>query len=167
MNDPAPDWAALYEKHREAMYGAALTVLARKAPDLANDAVNSAMVSLMENPPSGVTNWRALLVATAKRRALDMVRSAAIKQASELVDEHTDHRSPDGNAILRRLDLAARAKAAITTLNVQEKYVLDEYLVHQNSRASVAEALGVTPGRVSQIATKVQRDLRAALEEGG
>lgn len=167
MNNPAPDWAALYEKHRDAMYGAALMVLARKAPDLANDAVNSAMVSLMENPPSSVSNWKALLVATAKRRALDIVRSAAIKRASELVDEHAEDRSPDGDAILRRLDLAARAKAAIAMLNAQEQYVLNEYLVHQDSRASVAAALGVTPARVSQIATKIQRDIRAALEEGG
>jgi RNA polymerase sigma-70 factor (ECF subfamily) len=167
MNTPAPDWAALYQKHRNAMYGAALTVLARKAPDLANDAVNSAMVSLMENPPSDVKNWEALLVSTAKRRALDMVRSPAIARANELKDDYRDDHSADEDAIVRRLDAVARAKVAISKFNDQEHYVLNEYLVHQRDRSDVAGDLSVSPPRVSQIATKIQRVLRAALEEGG
>ena len=49
MADPSYDWAALYQKHRDAMYGVAYEVLRGSGRvDLADDAVQEAMVSLMK-----------------------------------------------------------------------------------------------------------------------
>jgi len=53
MADPSYDWAALYQKHRDAMYGVAYEVLRASGRwDLAADAVQEAMVSLMKAPPA-------------------------------------------------------------------------------------------------------------------
>lgn len=168
MSDAGPDWAALYEKHRPAMYRVALTVLARKAgPDLANDAVNAAMVSLMERPPENVENWEALLVSTVRRRALDIVGSAAVARGSELGDDHDASDGASEDDVLDRMDLVARARRGILALKPQERYVLEQYLVLERDRAEVAAELNVTPPRVSQIVRKIQGAVRAALEEGG
>jgi DNA-directed RNA polymerase specialized sigma24 family protein len=69
---PPPDWAALYQQHRDAMYRVAARVLrgAGRA-DEAGDAVSAAMESLMKSPPANVLNWQAVLVTAVKRRALD------------------------------------------------------------------------------------------------
>ncbi len=50
-----PDWAALYQRHRDAMYRVAAKVLreAGLADQAGGDAVQAAMVSLMKSPPSG------------------------------------------------------------------------------------------------------------------
>src|SRR4051794_2680297 len=80
---PPPDWAALYQKHRDAMYRvAARTLRDAGRVDEAEDVVMAAMESLMKNPPTGVTNWEAMMVQTSKRRALDVLKSAAVKHAS-------------------------------------------------------------------------------------
>ncbi|MBK6885379.1 MAG: hypothetical protein IPH03_02310 [Tetrasphaera sp.] len=80
---PPPDWAALYEKHRDAMYRVAARTLrgAGRAHE-AEDAVMKAMVSLMERPPQGVQNWEAMLVKVTHRRALDLLKSTDIQHAS-------------------------------------------------------------------------------------
>lgn len=87
--DPSYDWAALYQKHRDAMCGVAYEVLrGSRRWDLAADAVQEAMVSLMKAPPTEPPrSWEALLVATSKRRALDIVRSAAVVRGVEYTEE--------------------------------------------------------------------------------
>jgi DNA-directed RNA polymerase specialized sigma24 family protein len=77
---PPPDWAALYQQHRDAMYRVAARVLrgAGRA-DEAGDAVSAAMESLMKSPPANVLNWQAVLVTAVKRRALDLLGSSAVR----------------------------------------------------------------------------------------
>jgi DNA-directed RNA polymerase specialized sigma24 family protein len=77
---PPPDWAALYQQHRDAMYRVAARALREAGrADKAGDAVSAAMASLMKSPPANVQNWQALLVKAAKRRALDILGSAAVR----------------------------------------------------------------------------------------
>lgn len=53
MADASIDWAALYQKHRDAMFRVAKGVLRSSGRvDLADDAVQDAMVSLMKSPPT-------------------------------------------------------------------------------------------------------------------
>ena len=87
-----PDWAALYQKHRDAMYRIAARVLREAGlAESAEDAVMDAMTSLMNSPPTEtVRNWEAVLVTAAKRKALDLLRSAAIQHRGPQLDETHD-----------------------------------------------------------------------------
>lgn len=169
MADPLYDWAALYQKHRDAMYGVAYEVLRGSGRwDLAADAVQEAMVSLMKAPPAEPPrSWEALLVATSKRRALDIVRSAAVARGVEYSEEYVSgDAAPDEDDIMDRLEKMARARPAIARLDAQEHYVLAQYVVLDRPRGDVAAELGVTPARISQINTKVLSKINAAVEGG-
>ncbi len=152
MADASIDWAALYQKHRVAMFRVAKGVLRSSGRvDLADDA-----------PP--------LLVATAKRRALDIVGSAAMVKGAVLEEERASPASEqDIEEVLERLEKMALVRAAIAKakLDPRAHYVLAQYVVLARPRAEVAAELGVTPARVSQIATKVLRDINTAVTEGG
>lgn len=169
-SDPSVDWAALYQKHRAAMYGVAYEVLRGSGRvDLAADAVQEAMVSLMKKPPTEIPrSWEALLVATAKRRALDMIRSAAMVRGVELSEEFLPGAAPsDEDEALERLEKIARARPVIARLDQQSHTVLAQYIVLDRPRSDVAAELGVTPARISQIATRVLTEINAAVQEGG
>lgn len=169
MTTEGPDWAALYQEHRDAMFRVALSVLRSSGQiDLAQDAVQAAMVSLMSSPPKNVENWAAVLVMTAKRRALDMVQSAFVARKVEFEeDRHRDGYPDDGFEILERLEKVERVRRIIVRYEGQDRHVLTEYLVKDRPRADIADELGVSPARVSQIATKIRNELEAALQEGG
>lgn len=169
MVDAPIDWAALYQKHRNAMYGVAYEVLRGSGRvDLAADAVQEAMVSLMNAPPAAPRSWEGLLVATAKHRALDIVRSAAVVRGVAYSEEYLPISEPSGeDETLERLEKVARARPVIAQLDPQAHTVLAEYIVLDRPRADVAAELGVTPARVSQIATKVLAEIAAAVAEGG
>lgn len=170
MADPTYDWAALYQKHRDAMYRVAYEVLRGSGRwDLAADAVQEAMVSLMKAPPAEPPrSWEALLVATSKRRALDIVRSAAVVRGVEYSEEYVPGvAAPDEDDAAEWLEKMARVRPVVALLDPQEQQVLAQYIVLDRTRDEVAAELGVSPGRISQISTKVLSKIKAAAEEGG
>lgn len=170
MADAAIDWAALYQKHRNAMYGVAYEVLRGSGQvDLAADAVQEAMASLMKSPPKETPrSWEALLVVTTKRRALDMIGSAAMVRGVEFSEEFLPGEVSSGeDETLERLEKMARARPVIARLDTQAHTVLAQYIVLDRPRAEVAAELGVTPARISQIATKLLTEINAAVQEGG
>lgn len=170
---PPPDWAALYQKHRDAMYRVAARTLrdAGRADD-AEDVVMAAMESLMKSPPQGVTNWEAMMVKVTKRRALDLLKSAAVAHASSA--DLADH---DGASIDLVEDEAAEAvdrqRAAavvwdkLAILDDRHRMVAWEYIGKQRSRDDVAAELDVTPARVSQMARAALGQLGEALAAEG
>jgi RNA polymerase sigma-70 factor (ECF subfamily) len=169
MAEVPTDWAALYQRHRDAMYGVAHEVLRGTGRvDLAGDAVNEAFLSFMKSPPAEPPrSWEALLVATAKRRALDIIRSAAVRRDAEYVEENLPVTgATDDDEVLERLEKIARAKPVVARLSGRERIVLEQYVICEHPRAEVAAALGVSPARISQIATAVLAKIHAALEEG-
>ncbi|MEU2043595.1 sigma-70 family RNA polymerase sigma factor [Nocardia niwae] len=164
-----PDWAALYLKHREAMYHVAYKVLGEVGmADQAGDVVNEAMVSLMDAPPRDVRNWQALLVSTAKRRALDLLRSAPVRRAGpELDDQHDTAElgdvAEDAAERVDRQRAAARVWESLAVLDEPHRKVAREYIAQARPRADVAADLGVTPARVSQMMTRALKELRSAI----
>jgi hypothetical protein len=81
---PPPDWAALYQQHRDAMYRAAAARVLRGAgrADEAGDAVSAAMESLMKSPPANVLNWQAVrgAASAAPRRSIASLPSANFRR---------------------------------------------------------------------------------------
>ena len=170
---PPPNWAALYAKHRDAMYRVAARTLrgAGRAAE-AEDVVMKAMVSLMEVPPQSVQNWEAMMVRVTQRRALDLLKSAHVQHASgaQLAD-------PDGSALatfeddvieaVDRQRAAASVWDKLALLDDRHRRVAWEYVAKGRPREEVAAEMGVSPARISQMATRALRVLREALEQEG
>lgn len=170
---PSPDWAALYQKHRDAMYRVAATTLRSAGrQDEAEDAVMAAVQSLMKAPPSNVRNWEAMLVRVTKRRALDMLCSAVGRRESVGINyEHDVGDATDvGDDVAEHVDEqrdGAVLRDSLATLDPRHRQVLWEFVGKQRSRGDVAAELGVTPGRISQIAAEGLRQLHSVLHIKG
>jgi RNA polymerase sigma-70 factor (ECF subfamily) len=166
MAPTRPDWGPLYETHRRAMYLVALSILRRR--ELAEDAVQNAMVSLINNPPSDVKNWEAVMVNAAKMRALDIVGSAAERHRGGPLDPERDPESrgltPD--QAIDALDVVVKVRKLESVMDVltdREGQVLVRRVLREESRDAIAADLGVSPARVSQIVTAALSKLRDAL----
>ena len=170
---PPPDWAALYQQHRDAMYRVAARVLreAGRATE-AEDAVAAAMESLMKSPPRNVSSWEAVLITAAKRRALDILGSAGVRHAARAEDSPSqepgvDELADDVVEAVDRRRAAAVAWDKLALLDARHRAVVWEYVALERSRQDVASELGVTRARVSQMAKEALRILREALESEG
>jgi RNA polymerase sigma factor (sigma-70 family) len=173
MGGVQPDWAALYLRHRDAMHRVVASVLRDAGmADQANDVVQEAMTSLMSSPPANVGSWEALMVTAAKRKAYDLLRSAAVRRAgSELGPEH-DHADPVDVAedVAEQVD-RQRARAGVwdglSVLDTRHRKVAWDYIALGRSRAEVAAELDVSPSRVSQMVRRALEDLRHYVDEQG
>jgi RNA polymerase sigma factor (sigma-70 family) len=162
-----PDIGALYLQHRDAMYRVAASVLreAGRASD-AGDAVQDAIVSILASPPVGVQNWEALLVSTAKRRALDRLKSASVRHSGGELDEGYDRAEPGDDLaddVASAVDSQRRAALAwdsLAALDERHRKAVWDTVALQRPRGEVAAELGVTPARVSQIVTAALKELR-------
>lgn len=174
MTESVPDLAALYLQHREAMYRVAASVLrgAGRAAEAA-DVVQDAIVSIMNSPPSGVRNWEAVLVTAAKRKALDFLKSALVTHAGPALEDDDEgelsfaHPAVDVEEevqdLLENERRAAVLRECLRTLDERHRRVVWDIQVSERSRAEVAEELGVTPPRISQMMTKALAQLRDEL----
>ena len=137
-----------------------------------DDVVMSAMESLMKKPPSTVSNWEAMLVQTTKRRALDLLRSAAVKHASsvDLTDLDVASHEDLELEIVEAVDRERNAMVLwdkLAVLDARHRQVAREYVGKARPRADVAAEMGVSPARISQMATAALKKLRDALEKEG
>jgi RNA polymerase sigma factor (sigma-70 family) len=158
------------------MYRVARSILRQAGREAeAEDAVMAAMESLMKSAPQQVANWEAVMVTAAKRRAVDLLRSAAARHAGPPLEPEHDHSDPLGGLSLAEdvAELIDRERAGailwdkLALLDERHRTVVWEYTGLNRSRSEVADELGVTPARVSQIATEALRVLRDALMDEG
>lgn len=170
---PPPDWAALYLLYRDALWRVAATKLRPAGlADDAEDVVQEAIFSLMASPPAVVDSWEALLVRTVQFRAIDRIKSAAVKHAGPELTDRLDRATEQdvaaevGEAI-DRSRLAAKVWDALALLDDRHRRVAWEVVALERPRAAVAAELGVTPARISQIRKEALEQLRAALAEEG
>jgi RNA polymerase sigma factor (sigma-70 family) len=138
--------------------------------DQASDVVQDAMESLMASPPNDVRSWEAIMVTAAKRRALDLLKSAAVRHAGpELSEEHDQadlgDLSEDVAESVDRERAAAVVWDSLAVLDDRHRRVAWEYVARERPRAEVAAEFGVTPGRVSQMAKRALEQLRDAMRE--
>ena len=78
-----PDWAALYQRHRESMLRVAASLLrqADRDADQAQDIVNQVFVEVMNKPPDQPGNWEAYLVKATANRTKDHMTAAEARRA--------------------------------------------------------------------------------------
>lgn len=169
---PPPDWAALYEAHKNSMHRVAKTILRGSGLiDQAEDAVQEAMRSLMRSPPQNVERWEAVMVSATKRKAIDLLRSAPVRHAGpEVKDQHyRDETYPDlSDDVSEELDrqrAAADVRDRLKMLPDRDREVVWRRAALEESREQVAADLGVSPGRVSQITKAALKQLRDIIEK--
>ena len=172
MSAMEPDLGALYLMHRDAMHRVAAAVLREAGMAAqAGDAVQDAMVSILSSPPEGVKNWEAFLVMAAKRRALDRIRSADARHSGSALPEdaldRVDHDvdiAEEVSADVDRKNRAAIAWDCLAVLEDRDRKVVWDICALERARGEVADELGVTPGRISQIVARGLAALREAME---
>ncbi|MBD8485862.1 sigma-70 family RNA polymerase sigma factor [Frigoribacterium sp. CFBP 8759] len=149
--------AVAYRDHRDALRRVAFASLfdAGLQAD-ADDLVNTAVAEVLEKLPVGVQNWEAYLVRIVKRRAIDLIRSARVRHGSAaFVDQEM---TPDDRDLLGDvddqidvIDSMARATDALNELDTTLRTVAYECLWNQKPQKVVADQLGLTQARVSQL----------------
>ncbi|MDR2975568.1 MAG: hypothetical protein LBV00_12830 [Propionibacteriaceae bacterium] len=120
-----------------------------------------AMVSLLAHPPTGVRQPGALMVETAKRKAIDMMRSrdVALHVGWGLGDEDvfSDDVAHDGRG---REQLVRLALTEVDRLPVAQRVVIRRVVMDGCSASEVAPGLGVTAARVCQLRVEALLVLR-------
>lgn len=169
-----PDLGALYLRHRVAMYAVASNVLGGRGLQAhVEDIVMDVIADLLARPPrEAVKNWEAYLVSATRNKAVDLIRSAAVRRSGgplspeqePTVDEHiaddvaqsVDDRMLGGHV----WDLLAR-------LEPRDRRILTECVMHERPQEQVAREFGISRSRVSQICSDALRTLQAELTKEG
>ena len=131
----------------------------------ADDVVTNAIAEILEKQPSDVENWEAYLVTVVRRRAIDFLRSAAVR--------HRDHSDYDVDvAPADRFDFEeaedkidvvaemARAVEALNGLDDRLHGVAYSFFWAPKTQAAIAGELGVTQVRVSQLVGEARKKLQ-------
>lgn len=174
MNSADIDFAALYLRYRGSMYGVAYTVLRGAGQEaLAEDVVMETVTSIMERPPQEeVANWEAYIVRATRNKALDALRSAAVRHGGGPVEPHeSDDRTVSvEDTAIDKVD-AERAGAqvwdALPALEERERQILWKYKALGRPREEVAAEFKISPARVSQISTQALAKMRDKLSKEG
>lgn len=169
----APDWAALYLRHKSAMYATARYMLKGGGVVQADDIVMDAMKSVMASPPTRVQNWEAFLVTVVKRRALDHFKTSHVKHAAGRPLPDVDLADPlqntaeDASEAVDRSRNAAMALVVMHDLPEQHQVVLRRRVMEGISLAETAKLLGVSGARVSQLQKEALQIMKDRLNEKG
>ena len=132
-----------------------------------------AVTSVLASPPTQpVLNWEAFLVQVTKRKAIDLVRSAAARHAGGALpaglDPATDIHLADD--VAERVDdqhLGADLWDLLALLDPRDRRILYEYKGKDRPRDEVAREFGISPARVSQISTQALRTLKDQFTKEG
>jgi RNA polymerase sigma factor (sigma-70 family) len=160
-------------RHREALARVAFaTLYAAGLQADVEDVVSEVAVQLLEHPPAGVLDWEAYLVTMTQRRAIDHIRSAYVRRRDGSDFDLDSARADDYQIedLLEGLDVVTDLKAAVdvlASLPGQEQFVARECLWKQRPQREVADELGITQARVSQILKSARAKLKEAVEQKG
>lgn len=178
---PRPDIGAIYEEHRDAMYGRAWSMLRNDDQHRAEDVVQDVVVSLLPDLPKGVRNWEAFLVHAVKMKIYDLWKSAAYKHeelqrddARPLEDEPHggDDFGRDPAVVVEetheRAATVAEVRAALAELDRREPqaaYAFRQVKELGRTSREVAEELDVSSSRVRQHVMKARTELMEIILE--
>lgn len=180
--ESGPDIAALYEKHKGAMYRVARSMLRGHDEHRAEDAVQEAVISLWQKPPSDVDNWEAIFVQAVKWKVYDMVKSSVRMHELLVLEEATPldaELGPDDLALdpavlveeaHEREATAIRIRDALAELartDPEAGRVYRQVKELGRTSAEVAEEMGVSDSRVRQHVMRARKKLRDILDANG
>ena len=162
--------AAFYSAHKDILHRIAAAQLAKVGAERdAEDVVLTVVEELLRKRPTGVEDPEAFVITMTKRRAIDAIRSLHPKQyagapealegLSHPVDAYVEVEDAfdEGLAVAEVWD-------AWNVLTDRERDVIARVSIRNEPQKDVAQALGVTPARISQILTKALQKLRQQME---
>nr|BFE63689.1 hypothetical protein GCM10020063_082150 [Dactylosporangium thailandense] len=171
-----PDWAQIYEKHRPVMWKVAVAALHSSGRVKADalDVVNDAFISIMNNPPTAVANWEALLVTATLRRAKDRLGQAELRHtdlAPGKDDGEIDAFEPPpaedtADVVIRQLQGAAvraRLMEAISVLPARQQEVVRLRIIDSEPIGAIATQLKTSSANVSQLLKNALRTITETL----
>lgn len=177
-----PDFEALYLEHKDAMWSKALRMLDGDH-NRAGDAVQTAIVKIMSNPPSNVRSWKAVLVTAVKRTILDWWKSAEHRREQLLIDGDApldgcwlgDHTlGMDPAEVLEeeheRLEMHAVAREALAQLRAASPdahYAYVQVKLGDRKSKDVATEMGVSDSRVRQHLMAARSEIEKVMEARG
>lgn len=172
--DGSPNWAAVYERCRHAMFGTARHFFhtsdeARGGTSDA-DVVQLVMVEVMEKGlPTDIDTierLRAFIVKITWRRAHNAsLRLSATHEAlpePDSPDELSDETFEDR---VHNQIVARQARALVEQLPDRERQVIREHILKARAQGDVASEMGVSDARIRQLRTAGLRQLRALIGE--
>ncbi|MCM3895781.1 sigma-70 family RNA polymerase sigma factor [Gordonia sputi] len=169
------DLGAVYQRYRDLMHRVASAKLRDSGrTSEAGDVVQDVIVGMMSSPPTGVKNWESYLVRAVQNKVTDRLRSAAVKHDGGPIDEVSERETPSeadvANEVVEAIDLVHRAGVAwdcLSVLSDRERGAVWEHVAKERSRKDVANELGVTPQRVTQLKNNALEKLADALRSKG
>lgn len=177
-----PDIAALYEKHREAMYRVARSMLRGDDEHHAEDIVQEAVLSVLRNPPTNVESWEALFVQVVKRKVYDLWKSSVHRKERLVFDDAVPLEDELGGddlgidpavvveEIREREAAVTHVRRALAELERTDPEAAHSYRqVKELGRTSgeVAVGMGVSDSRVRQHVMRARKRLREILSASG
>ncbi len=99
-----------------------------------------------------------------QRVTSELVRAPGLLRAGELDPDLVDSNDPDPATLCMERELHMRLSAALDTLPVRTREIIQLYYVEDRTQADIGRMLGVTESRVCQILRKAITTLRNALE---
>ena len=138
----------------------------------ADDIVTNAIAEVLEKQPSDVENWEAYLVTVVRRRAIDFLRSAAVRHRdySDYDLDVTPAYSFDFEDVEDKIDVLAEMGRAVDALNGLDdrlREVAYSFFWEQKTQTAIARELGVTQARVSQLVGEARKELQEQIRGGG
>lgn len=167
------DLAAIYQLYKDDMHRMASSVLWDYGLTVeAEDVVHTVIVEIMQTPPKEpVKNWQAYLITITKRRSYDKVKEAFVKNRDRSLDklpdfpDTTQDLSQDVADNLERLAEAAHLHKLLAALPAQEREILWRVFGLEEKQSSIAEEMGLSRSRISQICRSGLIKLRAQMTE--
>lgn len=176
-----PDIPALYEKHKDAMYRVARSML-RGDDHRAEDVVQEAVISVWRNPPHNVESWEAIFVQAVKRKVYDLWKSSVNKHeilvlgdASPLDGElGGDDLGLDPAVVIEetrereaRVRLARGALAELARTDPEGAHAYLQVKGLERTSQEVAAEMGVSDSRVRQYVMRARKKMVAILSTSG
>ncbi len=137
----------------------------------ADDIVTNAVAEILEKKPTGVDNWEAYLVTVVRRRAIDFLRSAEARHRdrSEYDVDVAPSDQHDLEEVEEKIDVLAemaRAVDALNDLDERHRTAARGYFWEQKTQAAIADELGITQARVSQLIGEARTQLQERIRGG-
>lgn len=163
---------ALFERHRETVYRAALRITGRHEDAL--DVLQDSFIRAFERLDTfqGGSAFRTWLLRIVANRALDLTRAKKVRMAAPLLGEEGEEwrpiaagqQAPPGQR-LEQVELGDRLQQAIDALPADQKAVFSLHAAGELTYGEIAEILGVPAGTVMSRLYHARQRLHQALAD--
>ena len=149
------NWSDVYAEHGQAMRAAAIAamkgpnteILGQSADDIVSGVVREMMV---RGGLPDIANVRGYLTTAVRNRVRDLIRRSR-HEAPEAIGFDEKVGVDDIETPSDRAELARQALAGLDQVPERERYAIVERVMKHRPAKQVADELGVTPQRVSQL----------------